>query len=97
MTNPSTDNLKIGAMVLAAGFGSRLRPLTEERPKPLVEVFGRSLIEHNLDHLAKVGVSQVVINTHHLPDALPAALGPITQAWSFISFRKRKSSGPVAA
>ena len=62
-------------MVLAAGFGTRLRPLTEERPKPLVEVFGRPLITYNLDHLVRVGVSKAVINTHYLGDALAHALG----------------------
>ncbi len=75
MNEPITNDLNIGAMVLAAGFGTRLRPLTEERPKPLVEVFGRPLIAHNLSHLARAGVSEVVINTHHLPEALPRQLG----------------------
>ena len=75
MNETRTNDLKIGAMVLAAGFGTRLRPLTEERPKPLVEVLGRPLIAHNLSHLARAGVSEVVINTHHLPNALPLTLG----------------------
>ena len=68
---------KKGAMVLAAGFGTRLKPLTQERPKPLVEVFGRPLICYNLDHLAKVGVEKVVINTHYLGDSLKASLGDV--------------------
>ena len=68
---------KKGAMVLAAGFGTRLRPLTQERPKPLVEVFGRPLICYNLDHLAKVGVEKVVINTHYLGDRLATVLGDV--------------------
>ena len=63
------------AMILAAGFGTRLRPLTEELPKPLVPVLGRPLIEHTLMHLAEVGVDEVVINLHHLPEAIPATLG----------------------
>jgi NDP-sugar pyrophosphorylase family protein len=63
------------AMVLAAGFGTRLRPLTQEVPKPLVEVCGVPLIVHTLSHLKKAGVREVMINTHHLPGAIPKALG----------------------
>jgi len=54
------------AMVLAAGFGVRMRPFTETRPKPLIEVAGRSLIERTIDRLADVGVEKIVVNTHHL-------------------------------
>lgn len=54
------------AMVLAAGFGVRMRPITETRPKPLIEVAGRSLIERTIDRLADVGVEKVVVNVHHL-------------------------------
>ena len=63
------------AMILAAGFGTRLRPLTEELPKPLVPVLGRPLIEHTLRFLKGWGIEEVVINLHHLPEAIPAALG----------------------
>ncbi len=63
------------AMILAAGFGTRLRPLTEERPKLLVPVLGQPLIEHTLELLRRWGIEQVVINLHHLPQAIPAALG----------------------
>jgi len=54
------------AMVLAAGFGVRMRPITETRPKPLIEVAGRSLIERTIDRLQVVGVEKIVVNTHHL-------------------------------
>jgi mannose-1-phosphate guanylyltransferase len=54
------------AMVLAAGFGTRLRPLTEERPKPLLPLGDRMLLEHILERLAEQGFSQVVANAHHL-------------------------------
>ena len=57
------------AMVMAAGLGKRMRPLTATRPKPLVEVAGQALIDHVLDRLRAAGVSKVVVNVHYLPDA----------------------------
>lgn len=56
------------AMILAAGLGTRLRPLTNDRPKALVEVAGRSLLEITLPRLRKFGVSHVIINVHHFAD-----------------------------
>lgn len=55
-------------MILAAGFGTRLRPLTNELPKPLVPVGDRSVLAHAADNLRAMGVSRVVVNTHHLAD-----------------------------
>jgi len=52
-------------MVLAAGLGTRLRPLTDSMPKALVTVQGRTLLDRALDHLQSVGVKRVVVNTHH--------------------------------
>ena len=60
------------AMIVAAGLGTRLRPLTELRPKPVVPVRGLPLLAHPLALLAKAGVSEVVINVHHLPERLRA-------------------------
>ncbi len=60
------------AMLLAAGLGTRMRPLTETRPKALVEFAGRPLIAHQLDRLAEAGVRRVVINGHHCLDRLKA-------------------------
>jgi mannose-1-phosphate guanylyltransferase len=57
------------AFVLGAGLGLRLRPLTEDLPKPLVPIFGKPLITFALDHLAAAGVKSFVVNTHHLPAA----------------------------
>lgn len=57
------------AMVLAAGLGTRLRPLTLELPKPLVPIGDRSLLGHICRHLARAGFDDVVLNTHHLPEA----------------------------
>lgn len=63
------------AMVLAAGLGTRMRPLTNDRPKPLVEVAGKPLIDHALDRLAEAGVARAVVNVHHFRDAVEAHLG----------------------
>ncbi len=62
------------AMVMAAGLGKRMRPLTATRPKPLVEVAGAALIDHVLNRLAAAGVSRAVVNVHYLADALEAHL-----------------------
>lgn len=62
------------AMVMAAGLGKRMRPLTATRPKPLIEVAGRALLDHVLDRLRAAGVKKVVVNIHYLPDALEAHL-----------------------
>lgn len=68
MSMPST------AMVLAAGLGTRMRPLTDDRPKALVEVGGRALIDHMLDRLAEAGVRRFVVNAHAHADRLIAHL-----------------------
>ena len=56
------------AFILGAGLGTRLRPLTEECPKPLLEIGGRPLITYAMDHLIKVGVDRFIVNTHHLSE-----------------------------
>jgi MurNAc alpha-1-phosphate uridylyltransferase len=62
------------AMVMAAGLGKRMRPLTATRPKPLVEVAGRTLLDHVFDRLRSAGVKRAVVNVHYLADALEAHL-----------------------
>ena len=68
MTQLVTDT----AMVMAAGMGKRMRPLTATQPKPLVRVAGKPLVDHTLDRLAEAGVSKAVVNVHYLADALEA-------------------------
>ena len=62
------------AMVMAAGLGKRMRPLTATMPKPMVRVAGKPLIDHTLDRLADAGLARAVVNVHYLADALEAHL-----------------------
>ena len=63
------------AMILAAGYGKRLRPLTDQMPKPLLPIRGKSMIEYHLEKLSLAGFSEIVINLGHLGNKIPEALG----------------------
>ena len=65
------------AMVLAAGIGKRMRPLTATVPKPLIEVGGRALIDHALARLERAGVETAVVNVHYLPDLIRVHVGRV--------------------
>ena len=58
------------AMVLAAGLGTRMRPLTSDRPKPLIEASGRTLIDRTLDCLQEIGIDRAVVNLHYYPNMM---------------------------
>lgn len=62
------------AMILAAGLGTRLKPFTEEHPKALATVNGKSLLERNIKYLASFGIRDIIINVHHFPDQIIRAI-----------------------
>ncbi len=66
--------LPLSAMVMAAGLGKRMRPLTATRPKPLIDVAGRSLLDRALDGVAAAGVGHAVVNAHYFADQIEAAV-----------------------
>lgn len=73
MTVKPKQTLKLNmAMLLAAGLGTRMRPLTDNLPKPLVKAGGKTLLDHNLDQLAACGVTHAIVNVHYLPDQIIA-------------------------
>jgi len=81
------------AMVLAAGLGQRMRPLTDRMPKPLIKVRGRALIDHVLDRLSAVGLEFAVVNVHHLGDQLERHLAARREPRILISDERQALMG----
>lgn len=79
MSRPTT------AMVLAAGLGKRMRPLTDTTPKPMVRLGGRPLLDHVLDRLAEAGITRAVVNVHYLADQIEQHLSGRTRPHVTIS------------
>jgi len=78
------------AMILAAGLGERMRPLTDKKPKPLIDVAGKPLIGHVLDKLQDAGVAEAVINVHYLADLIEERLGSRNQPRVIFSDERRQ-------
>ena len=73
------------AMVLAAGYGTRMRPLTDAMPKPLVPLAGRPLLDHVLDRLVVAGIARAIVNVHYLPEQIEHHLASRSQPQILIS------------
>ena len=78
------------AMVLAGGFGKRMLPLTKDKPKPMVELKGRPLVDHVLDRLAAAGVARAVVNVHYCADKLEAHVRRRTRPEILISDERQQ-------
>ncbi len=90
MTGPSKSQIGNRAMMLAAGLGTRMRPLTCERPKPLIEVAGKPLIDHALERLRDAGVEQAVVNVHYKAEMLEEHLSNVTSPEIVISDERQE-------
>ncbi len=92
-----TEQPRLRALVLAAGLGTRLRPLTEEVPKPLLPVLGRSVVERTLDELAEVGCEAVALNLHHRGEAIQRRLGESHRGMAIVYSWEEELLGTLGA
>ncbi|HOO55863.1 MAG TPA: NDP-sugar synthase [bacterium] len=83
------------AMILCAGLGTRLRPITETIPKPLLPFFGKPVVVHTLDRFVEAGIEGFVINLHHLPEKIMSALGTAYRGVPIEYSREPEILGPV--
>lgn len=91
----SGNERHVKALIMAAGLGTRLRPITDTVPKCLVPVAGRPLLQYWVDRLSAAGVGEAVINTHHLPDAVRDFISTVNQPGTGAGgFRLRESYEP---
>ena len=93
MSNPSDTPGPRRAMVLAAGLGTRMKPLNGQMPKPLVRVAGKALIDYVLDRLAEQGVERAIVNVHHLADQIERHLASRSKPQIIISDERRELLG----
>jgi MurNAc alpha-1-phosphate uridylyltransferase len=84
-------------MVLAAGLGTRLRPVTDRLPKPLVEIGGRTLLDHAIDRLASAGVERVVVNLHYKAEMIAGPARGREPARASSCRARKACSKPAAA
>jgi N-acetyl-alpha-D-muramate 1-phosphate uridylyltransferase len=78
MPDPHPTHSIHTAMILAAGLGKRMRPITDTLPKPLVEIGGRSMLDHALDRVSDAGIETAIVNVHYLADLVEARLATRT-------------------
>lgn len=94
-TDRCGENIAMKAMILAAGHGERMRPLTEHTPKPLLEVGGKSLIVWHIENLKKAGFEDIVINIAWLGERIPAALGNGSKLGVNLHYSDEQQSGAL--
>jgi len=79
------------AMILCAGYGTRLGAMTRDTPKPMLEIAGAPLLEHTVRHLARLGISDLIINLHHRPEAITSHFGDGARLGVSISYLLEES------
>ena len=83
------------AMILAAGLGNRMRPLTDHKPKPLLEIDGKPLIVYHIEKLSAAGFTEIIINIAHLGYMIPEALGDGTEWGIKITYSDEQEEGAL--